>query len=105
MAFRKKQYDDDDGRVIADMSDIEPQPLIIPRFDHFGKSERRDMGQEAEAEAEAARFNAQHPEYQTQYTAEERRALIGGSVAAALLILGIVFAAFALVIFLITKIG
>ena len=45
MAF-KKEYDDDDGRVIADMSDVGRNPLIIPRFDRLHHKERRDMGRE-----------------------------------------------------------
>ena len=97
MARNQRQYDDDDGRVVADMSDVGRQPLIVPRFDHFHKSERRDMGQEPEAE--------QHPEYQVQYSAEERRALIGGTVTAALLVGGVFIVAIGLLIFLITRIG
>ena len=32
--MRKKEriYEDDDGRTIADMSGIEPQPMLIPRI-------------------------------------------------------------------------
>lgn len=97
MAFNKKQYDDDDGRVISDMSDVGRQPMILPRFDHLHKSERRDMGREEETE--------KRPEYETQYTDEERRALIGGTVTAALLVGAIFIAAIGLLIFLITKIN
>ncbi|MBR3260828.1 MAG: hypothetical protein IKI86_06290 [Firmicutes bacterium] len=98
MAFKKKQYDDDDGRVIADMSDIQRQPMFIPRFDHLHKSERRDM-KEPEERAQ------NRPEYEVQYTEEERRALIGGTVTAALLIGAVFIVAIGLLIFLITKIG
>ncbi len=28
----KKRFDDDDGRTVADMSGVERQPLIVPRF-------------------------------------------------------------------------
>ncbi len=97
MAFNKKQYDDDDGRVISDMSDVGRQPMILPRFDHLHKSERRDMGREEGTE--------KRPEYETQYTNEERRALIGGTVAAALLVGAIFIVAIGLLIFLITKIN
>ena len=97
MAFKKKQYDDDDGRVIADMSDVGRQPLIIPRFDHFNKSERRDMGREKETE--------KRPEYEVQYTGEERRAMIGGTLAAALLVGGVFIVCIGLLIFLLTRIG
>ena len=97
MALKKKQYDDDDGRVISDMSDVGRQPMILPRFDHLHKSERRDMGRVEETE--------NRPEYEVQYTDEERRALVGGTVAAALLVGAIFIGAIGLLIFLITKIG
>ena len=94
--MNKKQYDDDDGRVVSDMSDVGRQPLILPRFDHLHKEERRDMGRPDES--------ASRPEYDVQYTDEERRALIGGTVTAALLVGGIFILIIGLVIFLITKI-
>jgi hypothetical protein len=97
MAINKKQYDDDEGRVIADMSDVGRQPLLIPRFDHLHKSERRDMGREEETE--------KRPEYEVQYTSEERRAMIGGTLAAALLIGGVFIVCIGLLIFLMTRIG
>lgn len=97
MAFKKKQYDDDDGRVISDMSDVGRSPLIMPRFDHFHKEERRDMGQDPEIE--------KRPEYEVQYSAEERRALIGGTVTAALLVGGVFIVAIGLLIFLISRLG
>lgn len=97
MAFRKKQYDDD-GRVVADMSDVGRQPMIIPRFDHLHKNERRDMREPEE-------MTQNRPEYEVQYTDEERRALIGGTVTAALLIGAVFIVAIGLLIFLITRIG
>ena len=97
MVINKKQYDDDDGRVIADMSDVGRQPLLIPRFDHLHKSERRDMGREEETE--------KRPEYEVQYTSAERRAMIGGTLAAALLIGGVFIVCIGLLIFLMTRIG
>ncbi len=97
MALKKKQYDDDDGRVISDMSDVGRQPMILPRFDHLHKSERRDMGRVEETE--------NRPEYEVQYTDEERRALVGGTVAAALLVGAIFIGAIGLLIFLLTRIS
>ena len=29
---KKHEYQDDDGRTIADMSGIEPMPMLFPRF-------------------------------------------------------------------------
>ncbi|MCR5206950.1 MAG: hypothetical protein K6C14_00550 [Eubacterium sp.] len=80
MAKRKKEYDDDDGRVIADMSDIEGSPLLIPRFKSFSKEK-----EEKSAEDESDSDN----EY--QLSGSERRAYIGGALGAALAI-GAVFA-------------
>ena len=97
MALKKKQYDDDDGRVISDMSDVGRQPMILPRFDHLHKSERRDIGRVEETE--------NRPEYEVQYTDEERRALVGGTVAAALLVGAIFIGAIGLLIFLLTRIS
>ena len=97
MAYSKKKYDDDDGRIVADMSDVERQPLIIPRFDHFHKKDRRDMGRQEEPNEKS--------EYDVQYTTEERRAIVGGTVAAALLIGGVFIAAIGLLIFLMTRIA
>ena len=97
MALKKKQYDDDDGRVISYMSDVGRQPMILPRFDHLHKSERRDMGRVEETE--------NRPEYEVQYTDEERRALVGGTVAAALLVGAIFIGAIGLLIFLLTRIS
>ena len=96
MAGRKK-YDDDDGRVIADMSDIEKMPLLIPRFENLdgrGKKERRDM-KEPEPEREYGS--------DIRITKDERNALIRGTMAATLLVGGIFIAALALVLFLITR--
>ena len=97
MAINKRQYDDDDGRSFADMSDIERQPMILPRFDHLHNTERKDLGQEPETE--------RRPEYEVQYTDEERRALIGGTLTAALLVSAVFIVCIGLLIFLMTKIG
>ena len=47
---------------------------------------------------------SQHPEYEFQYTDEERRALVGGTLTAALLIGAVFVVCIGLLIFLITKI-
>ena len=74
---KKKVYDDDDGRVIADMSDVDPMPLLMPRFK---KGEQPDS-----------------PTAQ-QFSKEDRRAVLLGSMGAALLIGAIFVAAAAIVI-------
>jgi hypothetical protein len=55
------------------------------------------MGREEETE--------KRPEYEVQYTSEERRAMIGGTLAAALLIGGVFIVCIGLLIFLMTRIG
>ncbi|MBR2782841.1 MAG: hypothetical protein IKD93_01425 [Firmicutes bacterium] len=78
--MKKRVYDDDDGRVVADMSVVERPPLLLPRL-------RRRPGAEQE----------QAPD-QPLLSREDRRAVVLGSLSAVLAI-GLVFlAAAALVI-------
>jgi len=85
----KKQYDDDDGRTVADMSDLSRQPLIMPRFN---KSEEKE-------EEQSKTQNDDNYEM----SSSERRAFIGGALGATLAV-GSVFAIVgAVVIFLITR--
>lgn len=89
-----KKYDDDDGRVIADMSDVTRQPMILPRFDAGKKNRSNDHSEDV-------------PETEYGYSsinAEERRAVIKGVVTASLLVGAIVAVAFAGLILLITGI-
>ena len=81
--MQKKQYDDDDGRTIVDMSEVDPMPLLLPRF-------RRLRDDEARQEQQMSR--------------DDRRAVLMGSIGAVLLIGGIFIAAAAIVIFVMTKI-
>ena len=88
MPKNKKQYDDDDGRTIADMSDVSTPPLIVPEF------RKRNRDEEPE--------NKKTGDF--QMTGSERRAFIGGALGAVLAI-GSVFAiAGFLFILLLTKI-
>ena len=75
---------DEDEYVVADMSDLERQPLLIPRFDLLYKRKRE----------EDPRPSGQ-PEYPVHLEGEERRAMIKGTLAAAFLVLGVIAAAFA----------
>ena len=93
-----KPYDDDDGRVVADMSEVNRTPMLFPDFSHMQK--RRDIGEAAEPDAAPAR-----PQEQVYLDGEERRAMIGGTIAAFLVVGVIVAAAFAGLIFLINVIG
>ena len=46
MRRNKRIYEDDDGRTVADMSGLEPQPMLIPRI-----HKRRDRADFREPDA------------------------------------------------------
>ena len=81
--MRKNSYDDDDGRVVADMSGVERQPMVLPRF-----RRRKD---EPEPEGE-------------QMSREDRMVILKSAIGASLLIGGIFIAAGALVIWILTMV-
>ena len=99
----KKIYDDDDRRVIADMSDLSRQPLLVPQFDRLGKSRRKDRPDFQEPQDDGGK-----PDYYQDtpvITREERNAMIKGGLAAGLLIGGCIALGFGILIFLLTRIG
>ena len=93
---KNRYYDDDDGRVIADMGDVDRQPMLIPRFnrqrrdgdDYAGIDPGRSRRSDMERPPERNQTEHVQPEY---VPPETRRAMIGGAVTAGLLI-AIVFA-------------
>ena len=98
----KDRYDDDDGRVIADMSDLDRQPLLVPQFDRLGKSRSKSRPDFQEPD------DSPKPDYYQDtptVTREERNAMIKGGLAAGLLIGGCIALAFGILIFLLTRIG
>ena len=111
MSGKYHDYDDDDGRIIADMSDVERQPLLIPRPDSL-KRGRRDFG-DTSGDSDRAYGSAGSASSATPYAsgnetvnldADERRAMIGGAVSAGLLVVGVIAASFAALILLILKV-
>ena len=90
----KKRYEDDEERVIADMSGIERQPILFPS----AESIRRVREDRADFAEPAAKSHSTGPEYLDK---EGRRAMIGGAVSAMLLVGGLLAAAFAAVILII----
>ncbi len=72
-----KQYGDDDGRTIVDMSDVDPMPMLLPRFRRKEKA-------------------------QSEMSKEDRRAVLLGSIGAVLLIGAVFVAAAAIVIWVMT---
>lgn len=95
MSGRYQGYDDDDGRVVADMSDVERQPLLVPRPDML-KGSRRDLADIPE-ETSSSRQET------VSLDADERRAMISGAVSAGLLVVGILAVSFAALILFILK--
>ena len=79
---KKKTYDDDDGRTVVDMSEVDPMPVLLPRF-----RRRKD-----------------EPTSEHEMSKEDRRAVMLGAIGAVLLIGGVFIVAGAIVIFLMTKI-
>ena len=84
---KKRTYQDDDGRTIADMSGIEPSPVLFPRLP------------KKEGRPQAPQGAGDRPwEGQEQFTEEQRRAAMGGALKAAMLIAGVFIAAGAVAI-------
>jgi len=83
MARRKEPYDDDDGRTIADMSEVTRPNLLS--FRPFGSREDR-RPEEPQQEKADRPWDTSH-----QMSREERRSYILGAVIASLLI-GLAFA-------------
>ena len=75
-------YEDDDGRTVVDMSEVDPMPVLLPRFRR--RKDETPSGQ--------------------QMSKEDRRAVMLGAIGAVLLIGGVFIVAGAIVIFLMTKI-
>lgn len=78
MTMRKKRvYDDDDGRTIADMSGVQRQPLFLPRLP---EGARRTAARPAPPEENA------RPWEETGLSKKERLWYLLGALKAALLI-------------------
>ena len=79
MSGRARTYADDDGRTVADMSGVEPQPLLIPRI-----RKRRDRAELREPDVPAPDDRPWEPG--DTLTREERGAAVRGALKAGLLI-------------------
>ena len=84
---KKHEYQDDDGRTIADMSGIEPMPMLFPRIPKAKKESGEPEGSD------------DRPwETQQQLPDDLRNAAMRGALKAAMLIAGVFIAAGALAI-------
>ena len=82
----RKEWDDDDGRIIADMSGIERPRLLMPRTRNRESSaeQRRDFSQQESQEQTTVK---ERPwENESEFTPQERRMYVLGALKAALLI-------------------
>ncbi len=101
-----KKHNDDDGRTVADMSGIEPMPLLIPRPDVAAERNRQKAGEkrlEGAPDASAGRNESIGRKAPVRLERGERFAMIRGALAACLLVGAAIAAAFAAVIFLIGR--
>ena len=85
MRRNERISEDDDGRTVADMSGIEPQPMLIPRIRK--RADRADF-----REPDAPEANDRPWDTSGELSREERNAAIGGALKAGLLI-GLTFLA------------
>ena len=96
MARKKRVYEDDDGRTVADMSGVERPNLLLFRLPPDRKKpEEHAAGGDGE----------DRPGEKTELTREERRAVMLGAVRAAALIAVTFIVIFGVVIFLMTRMG
>ncbi|MBE6720334.1 MAG: hypothetical protein E7571_06740 [Ruminococcaceae bacterium] len=87
----KKKYDDDDGRIVADMSGVDRQPLLLPRFGN-----KNNESNDVQSDDDVNKF---------QMSSNEKRSFIAGALGAALAVAGVFAVVGAIVIFLITRMG
>lgn len=88
MKERKRSFEDDDGRTIADMSGVQRDRMFLPRslkkHGTFARQEKEDT--------------------QPKWNDDQRRSAVGGALSAAMLIAGVFIAAGAILIWLLTMI-
>ncbi len=82
MSRKQQQYDDDDGRTVADMSDLGRWPMLGSVFIRIPPNQKK------EREAENTDAHTQEP---LDLTRAEKRYAIFGAMGAALVI-GLIFA-------------
>ena len=81
----RKEWNDDDGRIIADMSGIERPRFIVPRIrDRKSSAERSSVSSQRESEEQNVK--ERYWENESEFTPQERRMYVLGALKAALLI-------------------
>ena len=95
MSRKKRVYEDDDGRTVADMSGVERPNLLSFRMPPEWKAKKEPAASENSGD--------ERPWESTELTPAERRAVVWGAIRAAALIALTFIVAFGAVIFLMTK--
>ena len=81
----RKERDDDDGRIIADMSGIERPRLLMPRIG--GRTSSAEQGADSvQRESKERAVKERSWENESEFTPQERRMYMLGALKAALLI-------------------
>ena len=81
----RKEWDDDDGRTIADMSGVGRPRFFVPRVMHSESSSRQNK--DAYQQETGERTIKERPwENESEFTPQERRMYVFGALKAALLI-------------------
>ena len=89
----RREWDDDDGRVIADMSGIERPRFIVPKMRDRKSSAERSRTASAEQESDSMQRGLKEQaikerswESESEFTPQERRMYVLGALKAAILI-------------------
>ena len=90
----KKDLYEDDGRTIADMSDVERTPLLLPNIGRIRKVRAERKGVDTNEK------DPETPRFEPSMDKKERKAYLGGAVSASLLIALIYLGAFAILVVL-----
>lgn len=81
----RKEWDDDDGRIIADMSGIERPRFLIPRIGSRTSSAEQ-KSDSVQRESKEQTVQERFWENESEFTPQERRMYMLGALKAALLI-------------------
>lgn len=108
MGRRKKQYDDDDGRTIVDMSQVSPSPAFLPRRPENHTLEGQGRGRQSsytgqDSSQEGGMGREQRPWEDNSLSAKERFLCVMGALKATLLIALAYLAGFAALIWLLVS--
>ena len=94
MARKKRTYDDDDGRTIADMSGVGRRSMFVPNLPRRSDGESEPSGRQTEQED----YSQYYRKTKDRDSRRENFTLAAGALGAALLIGAVFLVVFAIVI-------